>query len=419
MKQFLSFKSETVSKKIPHDKSTEDRFPNLISVFPSEIIENVFIFLDSISIVCMLLTNQQYYKLVEESETIWRHFFQRSGNHSKLHSKGYKETYVQIVLEESKLKKQHEKEASKNANFRRISCHPDRFQVHDKLAFKSKHLVDITQSKFSIEFEKTMTVYLKIFELFKQVNIDEIYFKKACFRYEKFLELTSKYPDSFLVPTVDIDIIWHCHLLRPSKYLKDCEKKFGKLINHKIKLSDYETSVKEEAILETKKLWEKEFKIPYFEDEFEHSEKLDGAFSGSMFHPIVKDLRDLTPNFNAQKIHSFNLNPDYSFPFSISITDVLNDLKFQSDGGNIFGYVAFWDFLSENSKKVKEYNPPPDIDIVWHLHMLHPFAYLRDSIQEFGFLLDHIQEDGKKEWSYDEETKNIYENKSVYDFDFD
>ena len=62
--------------------------------------------------------------------------------------------------------------------------------------------------------------------------------EKACFRYERYwlplcvdLEIKGKNYEDFY-PPLDVAWVWHCHMLSPTEYKKDCEKLCGKLINH-------------------------------------------------------------------------------------------------------------------------------------------------------------------------------------------
>jgi hypothetical protein len=51
-------------------------------------------------------------------------------------------------------------------------------------------------------------------------------------RYRKFLALAKQYPNERLAPTADIDEMWHLHMLMPQAYAKDCEKYFGRILDH-------------------------------------------------------------------------------------------------------------------------------------------------------------------------------------------
>jgi hypothetical protein len=51
-------------------------------------------------------------------------------------------------------------------------------------------------------------------------------------RYKAFLFVSYLYPEVLLVPTQEIDRVWHCHILHTRKYRQDCEMLFGCFIDH-------------------------------------------------------------------------------------------------------------------------------------------------------------------------------------------
>jgi hypothetical protein len=63
--------------------------------------------------------------------------------------------------------------------------------------------------------------------------VDKRYLRAAEQRYKGFLQLF-RMTDSkfFLVPTYDIDLIWHAHQLNPIAYSDDMTRILGKVLNH-------------------------------------------------------------------------------------------------------------------------------------------------------------------------------------------
>lgn len=55
---------------------------------------------------------------------------------------------------------------------------------------------------------------------------------QAIRRYKTFLFISYLYPHIVLVPTQEIDQVWHCHILHTCKYRQDCEMLFGYFIDH-------------------------------------------------------------------------------------------------------------------------------------------------------------------------------------------
>ena len=78
----------------------------------------------------------------------------------------------------------------------------------------------------------------------------------AAARYVKFLQLKRNNPDAFLVPTLDVDLIWHCHQLTPQDYYEDCHALFGRVLRHNTEAGD---STIADQFQETQRLWRNEF----------------------------------------------------------------------------------------------------------------------------------------------------------------
>ncbi|MBD1803886.1 glycine-rich domain-containing protein-like [Microcoleus sp. FACHB-SPT15] len=55
---------------------------------------------------------------------------------------------------------------------------------------------------------------------------------RAIADYIRFLRLKSLHPTAKLVPTREIDKVWHCHILDTQKYAQDCHLLFGRFIHH-------------------------------------------------------------------------------------------------------------------------------------------------------------------------------------------
>lgn len=51
-------------------------------------------------------------------------------------------------------------------------------------------------------------------------------------QYRRFLFLHHRYPDHSLVPSQEVDRVWHVHILDTAKYREDCEALFGRFIDH-------------------------------------------------------------------------------------------------------------------------------------------------------------------------------------------
>jgi hypothetical protein len=50
--------------------------------------------------------------------------------------------------------------------------------------------------------------------------------------YRRFLFLNHLYPDRPIVPSREIDQVWHTHILDTAKYREDCDTLFGHFMDH-------------------------------------------------------------------------------------------------------------------------------------------------------------------------------------------
>lgn len=94
------------------------------------------------------------------------------------------------------------------------------------------------------------------------LNIEIEYEKLNMDNYLKFLNLIKKNAKKnekkniTFVPTIEIDLFWHVHMLEPDIYKKDCIKNFGYILDHNDKVSDHDIS---DSNNKTHELWLKEY----------------------------------------------------------------------------------------------------------------------------------------------------------------
>ena len=89
--------------------------------------------------------------------------------------------------------------------------------------------------------------------------INHSFLEQATERYKNFLLLAKDY-DGPLVPTLDIDIIWHTHMLSPIDYFPDCERIAGRVLHHNDELPSDELT---DHFQKTEDLWSKNYSAPY------------------------------------------------------------------------------------------------------------------------------------------------------------
>ncbi|KAK2768343.1 hypothetical protein FQN54_000197 [Arachnomyces sp. PD_36] len=84
--------------------------------------------------------------------------------------------------------------------------------------------------------------------------------ERAVDRYSKFIKLFKVYPNKILVPTLDIDLVWHTHQCSASRYEADMESYTGRFIDHNDKLGG---SVLDDGMARTRDLYRIRFGKEY------------------------------------------------------------------------------------------------------------------------------------------------------------
>ena len=121
---------------------------------------------------------------------------------------------------------------------------------------KSK-LADIDSLVAGMNFDR---IVWKIIDSEKSLNKKEV--RNSVEQYKKFLSLNRKYPDSVLVPTGEIDSVWHVHILDTKNYADDCNMLFGKFLNHEPYFGPYSKESQEDMARwfeETSIFWQIEY----------------------------------------------------------------------------------------------------------------------------------------------------------------
>ena len=89
--------------------------------------------------------------------------------------------------------------------------------------------------------------------------INNSFLEQATERYKNFLLMAKDY-NGLLVPTLDIDIIWHTHMLSPIDYFPDCERIAGRVLNHNDELPSDELT---DHFQKTEERWIRNYSSPY------------------------------------------------------------------------------------------------------------------------------------------------------------
>ncbi|MEO0469018.1 MAG: glycine-rich domain-containing protein-like [Bacteroidota bacterium] len=81
--------------------------------------------------------------------------------------------------------------------------------------------------------------------------------------YKAFLSLAHKYKGKKrIIPTEEIDAMWHCHILHTQKYHQDCLQAFGEMIHHYPGDEEIMTEAEQQqSFSQTQRLFKEEFGI--------------------------------------------------------------------------------------------------------------------------------------------------------------
>lgn len=122
--------------------------------------------------------------------------------------------------------------------------------------------------------------------------------QRAVDRYENYLELFKLYPGKMLVPTLDIDLVWHTSQLSPAAYKNSMDARCGRFINHDDKIGKSKLAIGND---ETQSLYYTRFGLEYsvclcwecqaIMSAVEDSEK-DGSLEKSNSSDVAQDLTD-------------------------------------------------------------------------------------------------------------------------------
>lgn len=190
------------------------------------------------------------------------------------------------------------------------------------------------------------------------------FLKKSLYRYEVlWLPLAAKHHPQILVAPLDIEWIWHCHMLSPIAYAEDCTTLVGKLINHAL----FSEQTRQNYFQKGKDAWQKMYPNQPFEILPGPNEEFKSDFESKISYDIIAAaLR--------QKVFFYQVS-----------------LPHFTDGR----------FLKQALSRYKKYlllkkkNPGAflvpcyDIDLIWHSHQLHPANYANDTTKLFQRVFNH------------------------------
>ena len=151
--------------------------------------------------------------------------------------------------------------------------------------------------------------------------------KQMIVRYYRFMQLkASNPPNILLVPTLDIEMIWQTHLLRPSMYKNDCLRLFHRVIDHSLLTDEVEQFLKEKAFHGTCQLYEQRFGEKYCPLPSPNDENVQPKYVHWPFSPLkcVIPIYLYWDKTNFQFSNEVSPN-QFENPFSFTEADVILD----------------------------------------------------------------------------------------------
>ncbi|CAF1156312.1 unnamed protein product [Rotaria sordida] len=214
------------------------------TTIPSEIMLYIFQFL-SVPDLCNISLVCRSFKMVADQDEIWKLKCTMS---KKLYSKPFKQIYMEWI---------HEK-CLRNAKLRNqlgwhttacIRCLPPLYPIRsttnsqfEPIGGFDKHPNSSSNMtiELSVDIDKTTRELIKLLE--KASEFQDLWEKSSILkqmirRYYRFMQLKASLPTNILlIPTLDIEIIWQTHLLRPDMYQADCLRLFRRIIDHSLQV---------------------------------------------------------------------------------------------------------------------------------------------------------------------------------------
>ena len=188
--------------------------------------------------------------------------------------------------------------------------------------------------------------------------------RNAIYRYEQYwLPLVAEHEGQLLAAPLDIEWVWHCHILNPFQYRQDCTKIVNKVVDHRpFKLCEANKPLSER----------------YWKDKYQNV-------------PFDTDLKNAAPPL---------INPSYSQQSLYDIASATLRQRSFNYGSSLPHYrdrkflkKALWRYYI--MLQIKKEHPSTfivpcyDNDLMWHTHQQHPLAYQQDTSSILGKMLDH------------------------------
>ena len=223
--------------------------------------------------------------------------------------------------------------------------------------------------------------------------------RKSAYRYEKYwLPLAADQGTTISAP-LDIEWIWHCHMLSPKAYISDCQKLVKKVVNHRL----FEVETYKKNVEESRCIWDKRYNSTHepFYLKHEHDNVPHDFKSQLSYDVVAAAMRQ------------------GEFYYHVSLPHYTDEKYLES------GLLRYKKFLYLKQQYPDDFAVPfYDIDLIWHTHQLHPEAYQADLVKCIGSVLNHDdtvtdRREGSKLHNAEKKTKQNWKrcfNESIASF---
>ncbi|ELT88483.1 hypothetical protein CAPTEDRAFT_202493 [Capitella teleta] len=185
-------------------------------------------------------------------------------------------------------------------------------------------------------------------------------------RYETvWLPLAAQCHGNRLIAPLDIHWVWHCHMLAPYFYEKDCLKLAGKIIDHSLLAPDEHEYKK--ALKHTESLWS------------QHA-------NGEPFNVLSTDCPPRCMEYTSKCSYQLQdaIDRQRMFYYQVSLPHYRDSVFLKKALSRYKKYLAL------KRRNPDEFLVPCyDFDLIWHSHQLHPLLYRNDTGAILGRMLNH------------------------------
>ncbi|CAF1068161.1 unnamed protein product [Adineta steineri] len=394
---------------------------SLFNTIPNEIILHIFRFL-SVRDLCTISLVCRSFKIIVDCDEIWK---TKCNTSIKLYSKSYKQLYVEWMQKKCLCTKNIL--AYQNyCRHHRPCCIYQPYSFPRRSINKHKSTCGFNQYPNSteeltiellIDIDQTTPELISLWENASHIHeqcSQTIVLKQMIQRYYRFMQLkASNAPNILLIPTLDIEIVWQTHLLRPEIYRNDCLRLFYRIIDHSLTIKDeIEQCFKEQAFLDTCQLYEQIFGEKYCTLPMNIKEK--NVISHNDYRSVC--IKKPIYCYWNQTYFDFssNLSNDYENPFSFTENDIIHDGKWLNLWKeNMFNGYQFskktrfcitpdvlkdfkriyerFLYMTANKHPLNNINSSVSfaysVDFMWHLHIQEPLNYESDCLRLVGHLI--------------------------------